>query len=772
MEITMQDKNTTPDLTASKDPGDYRSYPALAGYIKRIGAEQLNFRKFIVREWSEHPDGRRYYTERVTIKIDAEGNLTCSAPSPEQADKYAPTPEEAADIKIAIKEAVKEWPESTTASFRYAELQRQKLGIAPENWFVCPDLARDHVLWCQVRKETASGDKDYYPWSFWNDGEWRNMEPDGLLPFWKPPERRLRSKIMVHEGAKAARAADLIPKDHPWYEKLIEYEHWGMMGGALASQRADYDELRKARPDETVYVCDCDPPGERALQKVSKNYRGSLIGVRFDSRWEIDAVTGLRKLGWDMADPMPRSFFEKNEHGVEVYIGPSLEELMVPATWAVDIGETGKRGRPPFILRQVFRDEWVHVITPEAFIHKRWPSRVYFRAAEFNDRVAPYSHGANVAQLLLKADEAKVEFLTYSPAVPAGIIAGPPRAFNTHQPSSIRPQEGDAKPWEDYLEHLIVDEIDRTEVIRWCATLVCRLQVKMLYGLLLVSETQGVGKTTLADAILAPLIGEMNVSRPTVGDISDGQFTGWKAHTRLVIVNEIYQDRSARTYNRLKDYISDRKVRVNKKHIPEYEVDNSGHVVAASNYSNALKLPGEDRRWLVPGVTESKRPVDYWRGFYNWLATGGLSIIRWWLEDWLTRNQAVMRGAEAPDTKAKRQMIQDSWWPWQECLARWLDELKADAEGKPIVVSDRECQERIKQELYNGMNNERLETLKAIRQFVKRQLQWYVAKDRCRLSGRSSNGLGYLISNDPEAVKKSLPELQKEGVWIHDGRDV
>ena len=36
----------------------------------------------------------------------------------------------------------------------------------------------------------------------------------------------------------------------------------------------------------------------------------------------------------------------------------------------------------------------------------------------------------------------------------------------------------------------------------------------MLYGLLLVSETQGVGKTTLGERILAPLVGWHNVSVP------------------------------------------------------------------------------------------------------------------------------------------------------------------------------------------------------------------------------------------------------------------
>ncbi len=43
----------------------YSHFPALASYINRIGAEQINFKKFSVREQNGH-----YYTELAWVRIN------------------------------------------------------------------------------------------------------------------------------------------------------------------------------------------------------------------------------------------------------------------------------------------------------------------------------------------------------------------------------------------------------------------------------------------------------------------------------------------------------------------------------------------------------------------------------------------------------------------------------------------------------------------------------------------------------------------------------
>jgi hypothetical protein len=197
------------------------------------------------------------------------------------------------------------------------------------------------IIFAQERTEP----KAYIPWSFWDDGEWRRMQPDGKIPFYKPQHRSkdYKSKIMIHEGAKAAKAAQELPKNHPWFEEFKDYEHWGIVGGALAVNRADYGDLREQQSQDTIYVCDNDHPGRSMLQWVSKNYMARLTGIFFDNRF---------KPGWDCADPLPEEFFNKDT----LYIGPRFEHFKKPATYATEIIQPTEKGEKAFtVIRRHFQ---------------------------------------------------------------------------------------------------------------------------------------------------------------------------------------------------------------------------------------------------------------------------------------------------------------------------------------------------------------------------------------------------------------------------------
>jgi hypothetical protein len=63
----------------------YSRYPALRSYIDRVDAEQVNFKRFVIKQHRDH-----YYSEKVVITIVDGCEIKCS-------DKeYAPTEEEEA----------------------------------------------------------------------------------------------------------------------------------------------------------------------------------------------------------------------------------------------------------------------------------------------------------------------------------------------------------------------------------------------------------------------------------------------------------------------------------------------------------------------------------------------------------------------------------------------------------------------------------------------------------------------------------------------------
>jgi len=698
-------------------------------YFARVNAEVLNFRRAMIKTFRGH-----YYIERSMIRLQEDGTVTSSL------KEFAPTDEEAKAMKEDLIKCV--FPKGIQAR----DIDDLK-PLARGELFEFRDRATGGIIMVQERRMLKNGVKAYIPWVMFDTGEWLSMEPDGHLPFWKPEKREAApAKVMIHEGAKAAAFVEALlaaGKDHPWAEDLANYQHWGMIGGALAPHRTDYQELRDEKPVDVVYACDNDSPGTSVLQNFARFWGKGLKGLTFGK-----AFPG----SWDMADPMPKGLFARGGR----YVGPSIPSLLVPATWATElIPPSDGKGRPAAAIKAEFSEEWLHSVTPEVFVHKDWPNR-QLGTTEFNSAVSPFSHVDDTAKLLRREFSSKASVLKYIPSEPPGIYSGSALGtyINTFEPSTIKPEEGDASLWVDFIENLLPEEGDREEVLRWCATLVCRPDIKINYGVLMVSENQGVGKGTLGEKILAPLIGESNVSYPSEQELVESNFNYWLAHKRLAVVHEIYAGHSSKAYNSLKSTITDKNVTVQKKYMAPYNLDNWIHVFACSNSMRALKLSADDRRWLVPRTSEDKRPAAFWLKLNDWLTQeGGLQIVRWWLEEWLKDNEPVHWGADAPWTALKRQMVEEGYSPGQTLVMNKLEEIK-EAVGKgelptDVFVLDSSLVGMIREQLYDGRHSEFLERPATIRALAK-TLGWHVGEARCQIKTWGPQAVGAkIIALDP-----------------------
>lgn len=751
----------------TNDPAfDISAYPALRGYIERVGAECQNFRRFVVCEYHGH-----YYTQRTLIKILGDGSIECKS------KEHEPTAEEAEAIKRELKD--ERWPKAILA--RDTDALRALLGTgATLHEFITRKPGESGIIMVQQRVMFDDGRKAYVPWTFFSDGVWRKMEPDGALPFWKPSGSACRrARIMVHEGAKAAAFVDALVNSpeifagqpaHPWLEELKAYEHWGMIGGALAPERADYEELYRERPLEVVYVCDNDNPGRAALQKVSEAYGRALKGVMFDGGWPMS---------WDMADAMPEWFFKKGR-----YIGPRLGSLMQPATRATKrsaVEVEGTTGKKKIVvstrLLEAFKEEWFHSVVPEAFIHKDWPSRIY-SAQEFNSVVAPFSDVDDTARLLKKDAAAKSAVLKYDPAKAPGIYGGVSGRFiNTHVPGPVVSESGDVGLWSAFLEHLVPDNGDRHELMRWCATLIARPDIKMLYGVLLISEEQGVGKGTLGEKILAPILGWENVSSPNEREIVDSSFNYWLAHKRLAVIHEIYQGKSSKGYDALKSVITDKMITVSRKFQANYEVENWIHVIACSNSKRALQISGDDRRWFVPGVRERKMTEEMAVRLNEWLTEeNGLGKIKWWASEFLKSNKAVGRADRAPGSEAKKVVIREGLSPGSALVAQFLERISEDMQDEKwlerhtkarkanggwrpegVVITDVSLVQMIRDMLHEGRPTDRLEKPMTVRK-VARQLGWYISDHQARVKEWGTRGVRCQLVCSNRTLAEARPE--------------
>ena len=332
------------------------------------------------------------------------------------------------------------------------------------------------------------------------------------------------------------------------------------------------------------------------------------------------------------------------------------------------------------MLRDSFKHMWAYVRETDLYVCKEMPS-IVCNEQTLNKMLSAYSHVAETSKLIHKEATAHVARFAYRPDHPGQHIIDRNRhAINLHTPCRIPIIAGDPQPWLDYLEYMFPVLQERQEVERWCATLIAQPGTRMGYGLLLISESQGIGKTTLASAILAPLVGKENVSYPGESDILS-DFNDWAASKRLVIVPEIYQGASWKSYQRLKHVVTDREITINKKFQHPYTIDNWVHIVACSNSKRALKIEEDDRRWLCPKMAEVPWPGDKFVAFRRWLQTGGLSIIRHWAN---TSGNYVKEHERAPMTETKAEMIEGSMSEAQQ-QAQAVAESMQD-KGSPCAI--------------------------------------------------------------------------------------
>jgi hypothetical protein len=140
---------------------------------------------------------------------------------------------------------------------------------------------------------------------------------------------------------------------------------------------------------------------------------------------------------------------------------------------------------------------------PGVFIHRRFPDRHYL-VDEFNKLIREFSDTKNTADLLINSHHAKIDSMVYRPFLRKKgpqeaeiIVEGGQKKINTYRPSDIEPIAGDPAPFTEFLEYLIPEEFDRMETWRWTATVI--MGHKPHYAVLLVSDAQGVGKSTLGE---------------------------------------------------------------------------------------------------------------------------------------------------------------------------------------------------------------------------------------------------------------------------------
>jgi hypothetical protein len=422
---------------------------------------------------------------------------------------------------------------------------------------------------------------------------------------------------------------------------------------------------------------------------------------------------------------------------------------------------------------------------PGVFIHRRFPDRHYL-VDEFNKLIREFSDTKNTADLLINSHHAKIDSMVYRPFLRKKgpqeaeiIVEGGQKKINTYRPSDIEPIAGDPAPFTEFLEYLIPEEFDRMETWRWTATVI--MGHKPHYAVLLVSDAQGVGKSTLGERIMRPIVGAANTSMPSETMVVDSVFNYWAAHKQLVIIHEIYSGHNWKSYDKLKSVITEKALPIHKKYLAPYDLENYVNILALSNSHDAIRLTVNDRRWLVPRVTEEKQPESYWRGLNKWLIEErGLEIVRWHAEEWSKTNDLIVKGQDAPWTTVKRAMIIGQYSAGASLVHRLFEIIKdilssSDAMSAQkreewkrtnqlrdgtAFTTDEDLIKFVREKLYGGRRDQRVEQAFVLRKVAKAS-GWHVGQRiKTRVWGEH-HYQGHLICSNGSLVNANPTDLAK-----------
>jgi len=212
-------------------------------------------------------------------------------------------------------------------------------------------------------------------------------------------------------------------------------------------------------------------------------------------------------------------------------------------------------------------------------------------------------------------------------------------------------------------------------VERWLAIPLQRLGTKMDTALIFHGMTQGAGKSLFFDKIMRRIYGKYTVVL-SQGDL-ETQYNDWIDSKLFAVFEEIMQGTQRFTgMGFVKQLITGQKIRISKKFMSGYELDNFVNTVFLSNDLIPLKLEENDRRHAVCYPT-SKIPPDLLAEVSDGLSDPDDLMCRayfaWLLKLPLVDASGVKQTAhtEPPLNKAKRNIIMLSRMSHEAFVAAW-----------------------------------------------------------------------------------------------------
>ena len=487
-----------------------------------------------------------------------------------------------------------------------------------ESVYIYKDLYKPIWSGLMVRYLKPDGDKTFKNYTWWTD---KNKEihllnkgwPEGMkrpLFFVSSLEKDERPTIcFIHEGEKKAKAGFKNLRFEG--EKAI---HVSWPFGAKAIDKADWTMLQGLGIKAFYLIPDNDEPGRNAMKKIAP------IVSKFGA--DVCIVdTSVMPDGFDIGDLTNNggSMAGANSHG-KIWHGKfegeeNLELLRKLFTQIAEAEIYEPEEEPQTELRQ-----FAYIEGMERFYdlkHKQWNTE-----KGFNNIMAPITQELRYSNTFhMNPESIRAQKITFDPKVKQQIFIKDGATYlNDYEDPKPKRVKGDITKFLDHLAYLVPDELNREYLIKWIAYCIQNPGLKLMCSILMMSEVEGVGKTTIFK-MMRYCLGYAYAKQVQQKQVVS-QFNDWAVNKLLIAVEEIaikgnFEERST-NMDIFKFLITEDNLNINLKNEKNYEVPNFINCLFFSNNPQPITLTPWSRRFWVWKVEASAKTKDYYINLYDW----------------------------------------------------------------------------------------------------------------------------------------------------------
>ena len=181
-----------------------------------------------------------------------------------------------------------------------------------------------------------------------------------------------------------------------------------------------------------------------------------------------------------------------------------------------------------------------------------------------------------------------------------------------------------------HFEYLFPDSYERMVVMSFIGWHVQYPGVKFKW-MPIIKGSKGVGKSIIADKLIATILGVHNLNTLGNTDQMTGKFNGWQTGAQLVVIQELWAGFNAtkrqEITENMKSFITDSTVNIEKKGIDAFVLPNITNAIAFTNHEDCLFITPDERRFCMVRCTATPRSIEYYQRFADFVDEEKESIL-------------------------------------------------------------------------------------------------------------------------------------------------